>query len=81
MENGSNQGCRMAYFQTQNPSLGNFYSVLQWAMLVYFTAICDILLQCPIFPVLECCNKKNLATLVQMQFLHGLVNAVNKKVP
>jgi hypothetical protein len=33
------QGCQMAYFQTKNPTLGKFWRVLQWKMLVYFTAI------------------------------------------
>jgi hypothetical protein len=33
----------MAYFQTKNTSLGNFTSVLQWKMLVYFTTIWSVL--------------------------------------
>jgi hypothetical protein len=33
------QGCQMAYFQTKNPTLGKFWRVLQWKMLVYFMAI------------------------------------------
>jgi hypothetical protein len=37
------QGCQMAYFQTKNPDLGKFWSVLLWKMLVYFTAILFIL--------------------------------------
>jgi hypothetical protein len=36
-------GCQMVYFQTKKPNLGNFWRVLQWNMLVYFTAICYIL--------------------------------------
>jgi hypothetical protein len=46
-----NQGCQMVYFQTKNPSLGKFWRVLQWQILVgipyghlvYFTAIYCIL--------------------------------------
>jgi hypothetical protein len=37
------QGCQMAYFQTKNPNLGEFWRVLQWNELVYFTAIWSIL--------------------------------------
>jgi hypothetical protein len=33
------QGCQISYFQTKNPNLGKFWSVLQWQMLVYFMAI------------------------------------------
>jgi hypothetical protein len=36
----------MAYFQTQNPNLGNFFRALDWKMLIYseyFTDIWDIL--------------------------------------
>jgi hypothetical protein len=29
----------MAYFETKNPNVGKFWSVLQWKMLVYFVAI------------------------------------------
>jgi hypothetical protein len=54
-----------------NPCLGKFWRVLQWKMLVYFTAIwytswtLKICLGvfCKFFPVLVCCTKKNLATL------------------
>jgi hypothetical protein len=38
----SKQGCQMVYFQTQNPNLGKFWSVLQSKMLVYFMAIRNI---------------------------------------
>jgi hypothetical protein len=31
----SEQGCQMVYFQTKNPNLGKFSSVLQRKMLVY----------------------------------------------
>jgi hypothetical protein len=40
----------MAYFQDQNPSLGKLWRVLQWKLLVYFKAICCILLLFGIFP-------------------------------
>jgi hypothetical protein len=30
------QGCQMACFETKNPTLGKFWRVLQWKMLVYF---------------------------------------------
>jgi hypothetical protein len=30
------QGCRMLYFQTKNPDLGNFWMVLQWNILEYY---------------------------------------------
>jgi hypothetical protein len=33
------QGCQMVCFQTKNPSLGKFWRVLQWKMLVYFMTI------------------------------------------
>jgi hypothetical protein len=29
------QGCQMAFFQTENPTLGKFWSALQWNMLLY----------------------------------------------
>jgi hypothetical protein len=29
----------MDYFQTQNPNLGKFWSVLDWNMLIYFMSI------------------------------------------
>jgi hypothetical protein len=32
----------MVYFQTKNPNLGNFWSALDWNMLVYFTAVWSI---------------------------------------
>jgi hypothetical protein len=52
------QGCQMVYFQTKNPNLGIFWRVLQWKMLY-------ILWSFGIFsPVLVCCAKKNLATLI-----------------
>jgi hypothetical protein len=37
------QGCQMVYFQTQNPSLGKFWRVLHWKMLVYFIVVLSIL--------------------------------------
>jgi hypothetical protein len=67
----------MAYFQTKNPNLGKFWMVMQWNMLVYFMTISSIvaiwyilwpfgILQGYLvhFPVLVCCTKKNLATLL-----------------
>jgi hypothetical protein len=74
-----NKGCQMVYFQTKNHYLGNFWRVLQWKMLVYFTAIWPILQQFRIFcdhlayfmviwysfPVLVCSTDKNLATLLK----------------
>jgi hypothetical protein len=44
-----NQGCQMVYFQTKNPNLGNFWSAMQWKMLVNFMAIWSILLPFHIF--------------------------------
>jgi hypothetical protein len=68
----------MVTFQTKNPILGKFCRVLQWNMLAYFMAVwytlqpfgifCGHLLYLIVipytFPVLVCCAKKNLATLV-----------------
>jgi hypothetical protein len=65
-------------FQTKNPNLGKFWSVLQWKMLVFLKAVLSILRQNSIFyghlahfaviwyifPVLVCCTKINLATLI-----------------
>jgi hypothetical protein len=45
----SHQGCQMVYFQTKNPNLGKFWSVLQWKMLVDFVAVRSILWQFGIF--------------------------------
>jgi hypothetical protein len=39
----SDQGCQIVYFQTKNPNLGKFWSVLQWKMLVNFTAFWSLL--------------------------------------
>jgi hypothetical protein len=66
------QGCQIVYFQTKNPNLGTFWSVLQWKILVnfmaiLFTAISYILrpfgtfcghLDIHMFPVLVCCTNK-----------------------
>jgi hypothetical protein len=38
-----NQGCQMVYFQTKNPNLGKYWSDLDWKMLIYFMAVCNIL--------------------------------------
>jgi hypothetical protein len=37
------QGCQMVSFQTKNPNLGKFWRALDWKMLIYFTAIWNIL--------------------------------------
>jgi hypothetical protein len=59
-------------FQTKNPNLVKFWWVLQWKMFVYFISpfgtffsnlVCCLVIWY-IFPVLVCCSKKNLATLV-----------------
>jgi hypothetical protein len=61
------QGCQMVYFQTKNPNLGESWRALDWKMLVYFTAIWDILRPFgAFFPVLVSCTKKNLATLLNI---------------
>jgi hypothetical protein len=72
------QGCQMVYFQTKNPNLGKFWRALEWALLVYFMVIWNILRPFGICifwplgnvgviwyisPVLVYCVKKNLATL------------------
>jgi hypothetical protein len=49
LEGVCKQGCKMVYFQTQNPNFGNFFSVLQWKVLVYFMAIWSILRPFDIF--------------------------------
>jgi hypothetical protein len=54
-----NQGCQMAYFPTKYPDLGKFRSVLQWNMLVYYSAIWYIwymvwLFSVPFWYVLVC---------------------------
>jgi hypothetical protein len=43
------QGCQMVYFQTKNPTLGKFWKVLQWKILVHFMDIWSILLPFGIF--------------------------------
>jgi hypothetical protein len=71
------QGCQMVCFQTKNPNLGNFWRALDWKMLIYFMAICNInghlgsfmaiwYNLCSFgtfFAVLVSCTEKNLATL------------------
>jgi hypothetical protein len=37
------QGCQMVCFQTKNPNLGKFWSVLLWKILIYFMTIWSIL--------------------------------------
>jgi hypothetical protein len=46
---GLMQGCQMVYFQTKNPNLGKFWSVLQWKMSAHFMAIRSILPRFGIF--------------------------------
>jgi hypothetical protein len=68
------QGCQMVHFHTKNLNLGRFWSVLQRKMSVNFNAIWSILWPFDIFcghfgiffPVLVCCTKKNLATLLRL---------------
>jgi hypothetical protein len=63
------QGCQMAYFQTKNPNLGKFWSVLQWKTLEYLRAnFADFMVIGIFFPILVCCTKINLATLVCFGF-------------
>jgi hypothetical protein len=38
-----NQGCRMVYFQTENPNLDKFGRALDRRMLIYFMGIHNIL--------------------------------------
>jgi hypothetical protein len=72
------QGSQMVYFQTKNPTLGNFLRALDWKMLdinyghlKYFTGIGEVLFPFGtfsvhlvyFFPVLVTRTKKNLATL------------------
>jgi hypothetical protein len=35
-------GCQMVCFQTKNPNLGNFWSALDWKMLIYLEYFTDI---------------------------------------
>jgi hypothetical protein len=65
---------RWFIFKTKNPTLGKLWNALDWKMLIYFMAICNILWTLGMFydhlvhlvhffPVLVSCTKKNLATL------------------
>jgi hypothetical protein len=39
-----NEGCQMVYlFQTKNPNSGKFWRTFGWKMLIYFTAVWNIL--------------------------------------
>jgi hypothetical protein len=38
-----NQGCQIVYFQTRNINLCKFWSALDWKILMFFMAICNIL--------------------------------------
>jgi hypothetical protein len=75
-----NQACQMVYFQTKNTNLGKFSSVLQWKMLVYFIAICNIFQKFSIHILwylgifcghLVNCTTKNLATLLKIDWKRG----------
>jgi hypothetical protein len=73
----------MVYYQTKNPNLGKFWSVLQWKRLLYFMASSSILqtfdiihvhleyllFLCIFSPVLVRISDKNLATLASTEFL------------
>jgi hypothetical protein len=74
LDEGIVQGCQMFYFQTKNPNVDQFWSVLQWKMLVYFVAVWYILPPFGIFcrfygqlahfsPFWYAVPRKNLATL------------------
>jgi hypothetical protein len=66
------QGCQMVYFQTKNPDVGKFWSVLQWKMLgifwpfglFYILPFRIFIAHLVYFSLLVFCTKKNLATLV-----------------
>jgi hypothetical protein len=48
MPNGI-QGCQNVWFQTKNPNLGKFWRALDWTILIYFSAIWNILAPFGIF--------------------------------
>jgi hypothetical protein len=60
------------YFHTQNPTLGKFWRVLErklwhtylWPFLIFYAHLVYFVVLWFIFPVLLCCTKKDLATLV-----------------
>jgi hypothetical protein len=71
------KGCQMVYFHTKNPNLGKFCRVFQWKMLMFGLSYWHLVFLWPfslvyfmviwyIFPVLVCCTKKNLATLISI---------------
>jgi hypothetical protein len=82
----------MVCFQTKNPSLGKIFGASDWKMLIYFTAICNILWMFAIFydhPVhvvfiwyifssFGIMHQENLATLVRPLLLVAL-GAVQSK--
>jgi hypothetical protein len=70
----------MVHFQTKIPNLGKFWRVvgILYGHLVYLSAFWYILLPFGIFsPVLVCCVKKNLATLLLVLFCDGEFHLVN----
>jgi hypothetical protein len=74
--------CQMVCFQTKNPNLGKFWRALDWTILIYFTAIWNILGPFGTFlPVLVKRVTKNLATLLEAVDLNlaTLLEAVDFK--
>jgi hypothetical protein len=76
------KGCQMAYFKTKNPNLGSFWEGLAmknvgigilcpfglfFCNLVYFGHLVYFMVIWYISPLLVCCTKKNLATLLVTQ--------------
>jgi hypothetical protein len=72
-QQAAHQGCQIVYLRTKNTNFVTFWNIKFWYILWTFGILCDHLLYfmasgyfCGfwyIFPVLECCIKKNLATL------------------
>jgi hypothetical protein len=73
---------RVARFQTKNPDLGKFLRALQWKVQVHYIHLCPFCLfygyLVYLFPVLECCAKKNLANLTWRQFFVSKMNDSGK---
>jgi hypothetical protein len=72
---GVDSGCRLVYFQPQNPNLGTFWRVLLWKMLVYFMANWFILQQFGIFFPFWCeiarCQMEYFHTKYQFGYILG----------
>jgi hypothetical protein len=69
----------MVYFQTQNPNLGQFRRVLVYLVAFrrifppfgkFYGHLISLVVIWYILPVLVCCTKKNLATLLCVQAAH-----------